>query len=48
MIEAQRRQIHQALRDGRISDESRRRVERDLDLLEAKTRHDFRAEFGGA
>jgi monovalent cation/hydrogen antiporter len=48
LIEAQRRHIHQALRDGTISDESRRRVERDLDLLEAKTRHEFRAESGGA
>jgi monovalent cation/hydrogen antiporter len=48
LIETQRRHIHQALRDGRISDESRRRVERDLDLLEARTRHDFRAESGGA
>ena len=47
VIEAQRRQIHQALRDGRISDESRRRVERDLDLVEAKARHDYRAQFGG-
>ncbi len=48
LIEAQRQHIHQALRDGAISDESRRRVERDLDLIEAKTRHDFRAEGGGA
>ena len=48
LIETQRRHIHQALRDGRISDKSRRRVERDLDLLEARTRHDFRAESGGA
>ena len=48
LIETQRRHIHQALRDGKISDESRRRVERDLDLLEARTRHDFRAESGGA
>jgi Na+/H+ antiporter len=48
LIEAQRRHIHQELRNGSISDESRRRVERDLDLLEAKTRHDFRAESGGA
>lgn len=47
VIEAQRLQIHQALRDGRISDESRRRVERDLDLLEAKTRHDYSVQFGG-
>ena len=48
VIEAQRRQIHQALRDGKISDESRRRVERDLDLLEAKTRHHYRVQFGGS
>ena len=48
LIETQRRHIQQALRDGTISDESRRRVERDLDLLEARTRHDFRAESGGA
>jgi CPA1 family monovalent cation:H+ antiporter len=47
VIDAQRRQIHQALRDGRISDESRRRVERDLDLVETKTRHDYRAQFSG-
>jgi CPA1 family monovalent cation:H+ antiporter len=47
VIESQRQQIHLALRDGRISDESRRRVERDLDLLEAKTRHDYNVQFGG-
>ncbi len=48
LIKAQRHHIHQALRDGNISDDSRRRVERDLDLTEAKTRHDFRTESGGA
>ncbi len=48
VIEAQRRQIHQALRDGQISDESRRRVERDLDLVETKTRHDYGAQVSGA
>jgi hypothetical protein len=48
VIEAQRWQIHQALRNGQISDESRRRVERDLDLVETKTRHDYGAQVGGA
>ena len=48
LIATQRQYIHQALRDGSISDKSRRRVERDLDLLETKTRHDFRAESAGA
>jgi monovalent cation/hydrogen antiporter len=48
VIAAQRMQIHQALRDGTISDESRRRVERDLDLVETKTRHDYGAQVSGA
>lgn len=48
VIAAQRLQIHQALRDGKISDESRRRVERDLDLLETKMRHDYRVQFAGS
>jgi CPA1 family monovalent cation:H+ antiporter len=47
LIDAQRRHIHEALRDGSISDESRRLVERDLDLLEVKTRQDFRAVSSG-
>jgi CPA1 family monovalent cation:H+ antiporter len=48
VIDAQRQHIHQALRDGTISDESRRRVERDLDLIEAKTRHDYSVQFSGS
>jgi Na+/H+ antiporter len=48
LIAAQREHLHIALRDGRISDESRRRVERDLDLLEAQIRHDIGIETGGA
>ena len=48
VIDAQRRQIHQALRDGKISDESRRRVERDLDLVETKLRHDYRVQFNAS
>lgn len=35
LIAAERRFIHQQLRDSKISDESRRRIERDLDLEEA-------------
>jgi hypothetical protein len=34
-IAAERTFIHALLRDGKISDESRRRIERDLDLKEA-------------
>jgi Na+/H+ antiporter len=35
LIAAERKFIHALLRDGRITDESRRRIERDLDLEEA-------------
>jgi monovalent cation/hydrogen antiporter len=35
LIEAERKFIHDLLRDGRITDETRRRIERDLDLEEA-------------
>jgi CPA1 family monovalent cation:H+ antiporter len=35
LIEAERAYIHRLLRDGRITDESRRRIERELDLEEA-------------
>ena len=35
LIEAERNFLHQLLRDGKITDESRRRLERDLDLEEA-------------
>jgi CPA1 family monovalent cation:H+ antiporter len=35
LIEEERRFIHALLRDGKITDESRRRIERDLDLEEA-------------
>lgn len=35
LIAAERKFIHRMLRDGRITDETRRRIERDLDLEEA-------------
>src|SRR4029077_20663806 len=35
LIAAERKFIHDLLRDGRITDETRRRIERDLDLEEA-------------
>jgi CPA1 family monovalent cation:H+ antiporter len=35
LIAAERRFLHELLRDGKITDESRRRLERDLDLEEA-------------
>jgi monovalent cation/hydrogen antiporter len=35
LIAAERKFIHVALRDGKITDEVRRRIERDLDLEEA-------------
>jgi CPA1 family monovalent cation:H+ antiporter len=35
LISAERKFIHALLRDGKITDESRRRIERDLDLEEA-------------
>jgi CPA1 family monovalent cation:H+ antiporter len=35
LIAAERRLIHRLLRDGKITDEARRRIERDLDLEEA-------------
>jgi monovalent cation/hydrogen antiporter len=41
LIEAERRQINDALRDGSIRDESRRRVERELDLREAQIKQGF-------
>jgi CPA1 family monovalent cation:H+ antiporter len=39
LIGEQRRVLHQLLRDGKLSDESRRRLERDLDLEEEALRH---------
>ena len=35
LIAAERKFIHELLRDGKITDEIRRRIERDLDLEEA-------------
>jgi CPA1 family monovalent cation:H+ antiporter len=35
LISAERKFIHALLRDGKITDEVRRRIERDLDLEEA-------------
>jgi len=35
LIASERKFIHALLRDGRITDEARRRIERDLDLEEA-------------
>ena len=35
LIAAERKFIHMMLRDGKITDEARRRIERDLDLEEA-------------
>ena len=35
LIAAERRYIYQALQDGLITDEARRRIERELDLEEA-------------
>jgi CPA1 family monovalent cation:H+ antiporter len=35
LIAAERKIIHALLRDGKITDETRRRIERDLDLEEA-------------
>jgi CPA1 family monovalent cation:H+ antiporter len=35
LIAEERRFIHVLLRDGKITDETRRRIERDLDLEEA-------------
>jgi hypothetical protein len=43
LISAERKFIHGLLRDGRITDEIRRRIERDLDLEEASlANRDFR------
>jgi CPA1 family monovalent cation:H+ antiporter len=35
LIEVEREFLYQLLRDGKITDESRRRIERELDLEEA-------------
>ena len=35
LISSERKFIHVLLRDGKITDETRRRIERDLDLEEA-------------
>ena len=35
LIAAERKFIHRLLREGKITDEARRRIERDLDLEEA-------------
>ncbi len=43
LISAERNFIHVLLRDGRITDETRRRIERDLDLEEASlANHEYR------
>jgi CPA1 family monovalent cation:H+ antiporter len=39
LIGEQRRVLHQLLREGKLSDESRRQLERDLDLEEESLRH---------
>jgi Na+/H+ antiporter len=39
LISEQRRLLHQMLRDGKLSDESRRRIERELDLEEEALHH---------
>ncbi len=41
LIDAERQHLHRMLREGRITDESRRRLERELDLEEVEllTRH---------
>jgi CPA1 family monovalent cation:H+ antiporter len=39
LIAEQRRVLHRLLREGKLSDESRRRLERDLDLEEETLRH---------
>ena len=39
LISEQRRLLHQLLRDGKLSDESRRRIERELDLEEEALHH---------
>ena len=39
LIGEQRRVLHQLLRDGKLSDESRRRIERELDLEEEALHH---------
>ena len=35
LIEAERKHLHHMLREGRLTDKSRRRIERELDLEEA-------------
>ena len=45
LIAAERKFIHAQLRDGKITDEARRRIERDLDLEEASlANREFREE----
>jgi hypothetical protein len=46
LIAEERLLIHQLLRQGKISDETRRRIERDLDLEEAGFRTQIGAEGG--
>ena len=41
LIAAEREYIYRQLQDGRITDEARRRIERELDLEEASLRHRF-------
>jgi CPA1 family monovalent cation:H+ antiporter len=42
MIAAERARLNELLREGRISDEIRRRIERDLDLDEERLRRNVR------
>jgi len=47
LIDAERRFLYEALRDGKIRDESRRRLERELDLKEAQIARGTGIEGGG-
>ena len=42
MVEAERERLNALLREGKISDEIRRRIERDLDLDEERLRRNVR------
>jgi Na+/H+ antiporter len=48
LIEAERAAIEASFDEDRITDEARRRIERELDLEEASIQHGFTSETGGA
>ena len=48
MLEAERQAVTRAYENNRLTDEARRRIEREFDLEEARARHEHASESGQA